>query len=186
MAGIFNRIQNASYSQLGKMLTSGEVSVKALQNYYSQELKKAKDRIRKLKKESTTEEFGAQEIPKFMSLKNLTTTSALLREVADISKFMRQRTSTIGGLKREKEARLKNLKKFGVNVTAKNYAKWMEFVKWFNLSEYSKKFMYEAEEVKDVFTESMEDEKATQKEWESLFNEYIKKQDSTSGVTQYR
>lgn len=186
MAGIFVRIQNASYSQLGKMLTSGEITETALKNYYSQELKKAKDRIRKLAKESTTEEFGAQEIPKFMSLKNLTTTTALLHEVADISRFMRQRISTIGGLKREKEARLKNLKKFGVNVTDKNYGKWMEFIKWFNLSEYSKKFMYEAEEVKDVFTDSMKDEKATPAEWERLFNEYIKRQDNSSGVTSYR
>ena len=35
-----------------------------------QELKKSKSRIRKLAKESTTKEYGAQEIPKFMSLKN--------------------------------------------------------------------------------------------------------------------
>lgn len=186
MAGIFVRIQNASYTQLGKMLTSGEITETALKNYYQQELKKAKSRIYKLAKESAIKEYGKQDIPKFMSLKNLTTTSALLHEIADISKFMRQRTSTIGGLKREKEARLKNLKKFGVNVSAENYGKWIEFVKWFNLSEYSKKFMYEAEEVKDTFLESMEDGKASPKEWDDLFKKYAEKQDSESGLTQYR
>lgn len=186
MAGIYTRIQQSSYSQLGKMVTSGEVTIKVLQNYYRQELKKAKSRIRKLDTEAVKKEYGKQDIPKFMSLKNLTTTSALLHEIADISAFMRKRDSTIGGLKREKEARLKNLKKFGVNVSAKNYAKWMEFVKWFNLSEYAKKFMYEAEEVKDVFTESMEDEKATPKEWEDLFKKYAEREDNSSGVTSYR
>lgn len=186
MAGLYTRIQKASYTQLGEMLTSGEVTEAALKNYYRQEFKKAKSRIRKLEKESTIKEYGAQDIPKFLNIKNLTTTSALLHEIADISRFMRRRSSTIGGLKREKEARLKNLKKFGLNVTPENYGKWNEFVNWFNLSEYSKKFEYEAEEVKDVFTESLKNEKATPEEWERLFNEYIKKQDSAGGVTQYR
>lgn len=186
MAGIFTRIQKASYTQLGKMLTSGEVTEAALKNYYRQEFKKAKSRIRKLEKESTIKEYGAQDIPKFLSLKNLTTMSALLHEIADISRFMRRGSSTMGGLRREKEARLENLKKFGLNVTLENYGKWNEFVNWFNLSEYSKKFMYEAEEVKDVFTESLEDEKATPAEWDDLFKKYAQLQDSTSGVTEYR
>ena len=186
MAGIFVRVQESSYSQLGKMVTSGEISIKALKNYYSQELKKAKSRIRKLDTELVEKEYGKQDIPKFLSLKNLTTTSALLHEIVDISRFMRLRTSTIGGLKREKQARLQNLKKFGINVSAENYGKWVEFVKWFNLSEYAKKFMYEAEEVKDVFTESMEDEKATPKEWEDLFKKYAEREDNTSEVTSYR
>jgi len=186
MAGIYTRIQQSSYSQLGKMVTSGEVTIKVLQNYYRQEFKKAKSRIRKLDTEAVEREYGKQDIPKFMSLKNLTTTSALLHEIADISRFMRHRSSTMGGLKREKEARIRNLQKFGLDVSPENYGKWNEFVKWFNLSEYSKKFMYEAEEVKDVFTESLENGKATPKEWDDLFKKYAEKQDSESGLTQYR
>lgn len=186
MAGLYTRIQKASYTQLGKMLTSGEVTEAALKNYYRQEYKKAKSRIRKLDTEAVEKEYGKQDIPKFLNIKNLTTTSALLHEIADISRFMRHRSSTMGGLRREKKARLENLKKFGLNVTPENYGKWNEFVNWFNLSEYSKKFMYEAEEVKDVFTESLEDEKATPEEWDKLFKEYAKLQDSASGVTQYR
>lgn len=186
MAGIYTRIQQSSYTQLGQMLTRGEVTIKVLQNYYRQELKKAKSRIRKLDTELVEKEYGKQDIPKFMSLKNLRTTSDLLHEIADISKFMRHRSSTIGGLKREKEARLQNLKKFGLNVTPENYGLWNEFVKWFNLSEYSKKFMYEAEEVKDVFTEALEDGKASPSDWEKLFKKYAEREDSASGVTQYR
>jgi hypothetical protein len=61
-----------------------------------------------------------------------------------------------------------------------------DFVKWFNLSEYSKKFMYEADVIKEVFEESLEDGKASPKEWDDLFKKYAKKQDSESGLTQYR
>lgn len=186
MAGIFVRIQQASYTQLGKMLSSGEITETAIKNYYRQELKKAKSRIYKLAKESTIKEYGTQDIPKFKSLKELTSVSDLLHEVSDISRFMRLKSTTIGGLKREKEARLKNLKKFGINVTPENYGLWNDFVKWFELSEYSKKFMYEADTIKDVFTEALDNEKPTPEEWDRLFKKYAELEDSASGVTSYR
>ena len=186
MAAVFTTIRESSYTELGELLTSGAVSEAAMRNYYRQEVKKARNRISKLKSEAITKEYGKQDIPRFMAMKNLITTGALLHEIADLNRFLNCKTSIESGLEKSKAARLKHLRERGLNISPENFGRWAEFVRWFNLSEYSKKFEYEADEVKEVFEESLKNEKATPEEWERLFNEYIKKQDSTSGVTQYR
>lgn len=185
MAAVFTTIRESSYTELGELLTSGAVSEAALRNYYKQEVKKARSRISKLKSAAITKEYGKQDIPRFMALKNLTNTGALLHEIADLNRFLNRKTSLESGLKKSKAARLKYLREWGLNISPENFGRWAEFVRWFNLSEYSKKFEYEADEVKEVFEDSLKNEKATPEEWERLFNEYIKKQDSASGVTQY-
>lgn len=186
MAGVFTTIRESSYTELGELLTSGAVSEAALRNYYRQEVKKARSRISKLKSAPITKEYGKQDLPRFMSMKNLTNTGALLHEIADLNRFLNRKTSLESGLKKTKTARLKYLREWGLNISSENFGRWAEFIHWFNLSEYSKKFEYEADEVKDVFMESIKNEKATPEEWERLFKKYAEKQDSASGVTQYR
>ena len=186
MAGVFTTIRESSYTELGELLTSGAVSEAAMRNYYRQEVKKARNRISKLKSDAITKEYGKQDIPRFMALKNLTTTGALLHEIADLNRFLNRKASLESGLRKNKAAYLEKLKEWGLDISSENFGKWAEFLQWFKLSEYSKKFEYEADEVKDVFEESLKNEKASPAEWEKLFNEYIKRQDSSSGVTEYR
>ena len=186
MAGVFTTIRESSYTELGELLTSGAVSEAAMRNYYRQEVKKARNRISKLKSDAITKEYGKQDIPRFMALKNLTTTGALLHEIADLNRFLNRKASLESGLRKNKAAYLEKLKEWGLDISSENFGKWAEFLRWFKLSEYSKKFEYEADEVKDVFEESLKNEKASPAEWEKLFNEYIKRQDSSSGVTEYR
>lgn len=185
MAGIFTTLRGSTYTQLGKLVTSGAVSEAALRNFYREERRKAQSRISKLKSEKTTLEYGKQDIPKFMQEKNLTSMSALLHEIADLNRFLNRKTSVISGLKKQKEARIKELKKFGVNVDNTSYSKWAEFIQWFNLSEYSKKFEYESTEVKDVFSEAMKQEKSTPAEWERLFQQYIDHENTQSKRRSY-
>lgn len=182
----FTTLRESTYTQLGKLVTSGAVSEAALRNFYRTERRKAQSRISKLKSEKVTREYGKQDIPKFMQEKNLTSMSALLHEIADLNRFLNRKTSLVSGLKKQKEARIKELKKFGVNVDSNSYSDWAEFIQWFNLSEYSKRFEYESTEVKDVFSEAMKQEKSTPAEWEKLFQQYVEHENTQSKRRSYR
>lgn len=186
MAVVFTTIRQSTYTQLGKLLSSGDISEAAMRNYYRTEVKKARNRISKLKNERIVSEYGKQDLPRFMSLKNLTTTAALLHEIADLNRFLNKKTSLESGLKRQKESRLKNLHEMGVDIDEDNYTLWDRFIKWFNLSEYSKKFEYEELVVQDVFDEAVKNEKSTPAEWEKLFKKYADYEDKKSRRRSYR
>lgn len=186
MAAVFTTIRESTYTQLGQLLTSGEITEVALRNYYRTEVKKARNRISKLKSSRIEQEYGKQDLPRFLSLKNLTTSSALLHEIADLNRFLNKKTSLESGLKRQKEARFNNLREMGVDIDEENYSMWDRFIKWFNLSEYSKKFEYEEIVVHDVFEEAIKNEKSTPAEWEKLFRKYAENEDKKSRRRSYR
>ena len=186
MAAVFTTIRESTYTQLGKLVSSGEITEAALRNYYRTEVKKARNRISKLKNPRIEREYGKQDLPRFMSLRNLTTTSALLHEIADLNRFLNKRTSLESGLKHEKNYRMEYLKSEGINVSEDNYLLWDEFIKWFNLSEYSKKFEYVDEVVGEVFEDAINNEKITPADWEKLFERYAKHEDKKSKRTSYR
>ena len=186
MAVNFTTLRESTYLQLGKMVTSGAISEAALRNFYRTERRKAQSRISKLKSKKVIAEYGPQDIPKFMQEKNLITMSSLLHEIADLNRFLNKRTSLISGLKHEKQYRLEYLQSEGVDVTDENYLKWDEFIKWFNLSEYSKKFEYVDETVGEVFEEAMRNEKSSPKDWEKLFEKYAENENRRSKRSKYR
>lgn len=186
MAGVFTTIRESTYTQLGKMVTTGSITESQLRNYYKSEVKKARSRISKLRSESVTTEYGKQELPRFMKEKNLTTLSALVHEIADLNRFLNKKTSLVSGLKEAKKKHLERLKNLNMKVDEGNYNKWQEFIKWFNLSEYSKKFEYEDEVIEEIFYEAVENEKSTPDEWERLFDEYIKDEDKKSKRRAYK
>ena len=186
MAAVFTTIRQSTYLQLGKLLTSGEISEAAMRNYYRTEVKKARNRISKLKNKKVIAEYGEQDLPRFMSLRNLITTSALLHEIADLNKFLNKRTSLISGLKHEKKYRMEYLQNVGFNVTEENYLRWDEFIKWFYLSEYSKKFEYVDEVIGEVFEEAMANEKTSPEDWDKLFEKYAENEDRKSKRTAHR
>lgn len=184
--GVFTQIRNATFMELGVLVSGGAISEKALRNYYSSELKKARSRISKLKSKKTAAEFGSQEIPTFESPRKLKDLRDLIHEISDLNRFNRSPTSKISGLKKEREARIENLQEMGIDVTKENYSKWAEFVRWYNRSEYGKTFEYHSKEVKQVFEESMEDGNAGPEEWQRLFQKYLEKyENSKNNRTKY-
>lgn len=179
--GVFTQIRNASFMELGVLVSGGAISEKAVRNYYSSELKKARSRISKLKSEKTTQEFGKQDIPQFESPKNLKDLRSLLREVSDLNRFNRSSTSKISGLKEEREARLENLQEMGIEVDESNFGQWADFIKWYKRSEFNKTFEYHSAEVKKVFEESIKNGKATPQDWQRLFEKYLSKYEADKG-----
>lgn len=179
--GVFTQIRNASFMELGVLVSGGVISEKAVRNYYSSELKKARSRISKLKSEKTTREFGTQDIPKFESPRNLKDLRSLLREVTDLNRFNRSATSKISGLKEERESRIEHLQEMCIDVDESNYGQWADFIKWYKKSEFNKTFEYHSAEVKRVFEESIKNGKATPQDWQRLFEKYLSKYEANKG-----
>ena len=159
-----------SIQEWGNMLSRGEISKRTLRDFYARERRTAKSRIQNLKRKTTIEQFGEQEIPEFEQVKNLKNTESLVRELVDVLRFNRKSTSTIGGLKRQRAYNIEALQEMGVDVDESNYAKWREFIEWFSKSEYSKKYDYQSPALAEVFENAPE--RATARDYERLFESY--------------
>lgn len=168
MAYITNKqLQKMNYTQLGKAIVSGELSEARLKSYFTDARKKAMDRARTVQK---TTEFGDIEKPKFSTLRNLPTMGKLVREIADINRYLEGRKSTITGLKARRAEQLANWEKHGFTfVNESNYADFMRFLDWFKHSEFIQYYDSNDDEVAEVFEAA---EKASPEEWQRLFKEF--------------
>ena len=79
------QIQSMSYNELAKMLTAGEITEKRLRSYYTDARKKAVARNRRVQE---SEFGGVAESEVFLKSRSLPTQSALLHEIADVSKYL--------------------------------------------------------------------------------------------------
>ncbi len=158
------QIQGMSYNQLGNLLASGEISEKRLRSYYTDARSKAVSRNRSVQRS----EFGkTAESETFMKLRNLTTQSALLHEIADVNKYLGSKRSTIGGQREIRRNYIENARENGMNIDESNYDKWIRFITWFKESEYALAYDSDAEEVEQAFEEG-----AGPEDWEAIFEEY--------------
>lgn len=144
------KIQEMNYSQLGKALVSGQVTEKQLRRYYREARTKANRRYKDIVRK-TKGEFGDIQKVSFMKEKDLPTTQALLREIHDVNKYLSGRSSTITGLKIQRESIIETAEKLGVDINEGNYRQWLDFLNWFNNSEFAKFFDSSSEEVAEAF-----------------------------------
>ena len=172
------KIQELNYSQLSKALTSGQVTEKQLRRYYREARTRAnrryKDIIRK-----TKGEFGDIQKVFFMKEKNITNTQSLLREIHDVNKYLSGRSSTITGLKIQRESIIETAERLGVDIDEGNYRQWIDFLNWFNNSEFAKFFDSISEEVAEAFNMS---EGASPSDWSKALEMFI---GSDSGRKKY-
>lgn len=158
------QIQHMSYNELAKMLTAGEITEKRLRSYYTDARKKAVARNRRVQES----EFGNMaESEVFLKSRSLPTQSALLHEIADVSKYLSSKRSTIGGQREIKRQYLETAQERGLDVDESNYEKWIRFIKWFKESKYAALFDSDAEEVQTAFEEG-----ADAADWEMIFDEF--------------
>ena len=110
------KIQNLSYQELGKAVVSGDYSLKQLRQAYSQMRSTAQKRIQRLNKPENIRQFGQPEKEFFRTTKALTTSSELLKEIKDISKFLTNKGSTITGLKERRDFTINKMQEYGFDV----------------------------------------------------------------------
>ena len=172
------KIQELNYSQLGKALVSGQVTEKQLRRYYREARARANRRYKDIVRK-TKGEFGEIQKVSFMKEKDLPTTQSLLREIHDVNKYLSGRSSTITGLKIQRESIIEKAEQLGVDINEGNYRQWLDFLNWFKNSEFAKFFDSSSEEVAEAFNMS---EGANPSDWSKALEMFI---GSDSGRKKY-
>lgn len=161
-------IRNMSYNQLGKMVSSGEISMKRLKSYYTSARRTAMQRTKRVQKS----EFAKLVPPEyFRKVRNLVTTSDLLHEITDVSRYLRSKSSTITGLRKSRTSQIDYLQSHGFEyVNESNYFSWIKFIQWFKGSAYSAMYDSDEPQVEEVFSMA---EQGSPEEWERLFKSFV-------------
>ena len=180
-------IQNMTLNQMAKAITSGKYSEKQLRQAYTQMRDIAMKRIGTLNKERNIKEFGKQNLyiqngEYFRKLKGITSESELLKEIKDVSSFLKSKVTTIKGLKHKKEQTLKALRDQGVDTSSIDYPEYLKFLKWFKGSEFAKKIPSDEPVLKEIFESSPNHNK---EEWTKVFKEYLKHANKSVPRRQY-
>lgn len=179
------KIQSMNYNQLGKAVIDGEYTIDELKKAYTQMRDIAVKRSKRLGSEKVTKEFGSQKMYSqdgeyFRKIKYMSSTQELIREIADVSKFLKSKKSTISGLKESRKNLLDSLNRMGFNVSQSDYINLVKFLKWFKSSEFAMKYDSDSPVVAEVFNE----EKSNPEQWRKLLEEYSKYEQGTP-VRQY-
>lgn len=175
------KIQNLSYQELGKTVVSGDYSLKQLRQAYSQMRSTAQKRIQRLNKPENIRQFGQPEKEFFRTTKALTTSSELLKEIKDISKFLTNKGSTITGLRERRDFTINRMKESGFDVDNSEYPELRNFMEWFKASEFSKKYDSDSPEVAQVFNT----EKASPEDWRKAFEALRRTEKQSAPVRKY-
>lgn len=179
------KIQGMKVSELGQSVSSGEFTIKDLRRAYTQMRDIAVKRIQRLTSERNVKQFGKPNLyiengEYFRKTKNIIGEGELLKEIADISKFLTSKSSTITGLKEKRQTILDRMAEEGFDIDKSNYLEFLEFMKWFKASEFSKKFDSTSPVVSEIFNS----EKATPEDWRKAFEAYANYKQDTP-VRQY-
>lgn len=173
-------IQSLSYNELGKGLTSGEFSLKELRQAYAQMRDVAVKRIKRITTEKNIKQFGKPNLYKhgedgdyFRETRNIITSNELLREISDVSSFLKSKRSTVTGLKKTRNALIERMSEAGFNVDNSEYLKLVKFLKWFKASEFSKIFDSDHPVTAQVWNM----EKASEEDWRKAFEEFARLQE---------
>ena len=120
-------IGGASYTQVGKMLTSGRITEQELRKYYSQARQTA---LKRIKAVEGTELAFVRNRPEFRQLKSMVTTNDLVREIADVNRFLAGAT-TKTARSETRAATIAALNEKGIDfVNAGNFNRWTQFMDW--------------------------------------------------------
>lgn len=157
-------------NQVVKALSSGDVTMKELRKEYSRLRSIAQKRIGRIEKSAIPFTKGAR--PYFSKLTNIVTERDLVREYAELSRFIESKSSTAKGRREQREKTIDTLQKRGFDVDKNNYMQFLNFMEWFKHSEYAAKYDSNSDIVQEVFdTASM---KAGSREWKKLFKALVK------------
>ena len=149
MARVSKQVRAITVNRLTRELNTGKTTIEEIQRGYNAMREKAMSRIRRIKKSEIP--FFTAEAPKFATVKQLKDTRALIHEYADLQRFISSPRSTVTGRKKIREKALASLSKHGVTwVNNSNYLEFVDFIQWFNESEYSARYDSNDNVVEDV------------------------------------
>lgn len=179
-------IQSLSYQELGEQLVSGGLTSRQLRNAYTQMRDIAVKRLKRLETPKNVQQFGKPNLyinngEYFRKTKYLVSETELLKEIADVSKFLTSKRSTISGLKETREKTLETLREAGYEIDKSQYVDFMKFMKWFKASEFSKRYDSDSPVVAEIFNS----ERANPGDWRRAFEQFSSITSGAAPVRQY-
>lgn len=139
----------ATYNQIGKLLTTGRVNEAELRKYYSRARQTALKRIKAV--EGTNLAF-VQNKSEFRTIKQMVTTSDLVREIADVNRFLSGKT-TKAARREHRNTVINTLHSKGITfVNSENFNRWTRFMDWARSSGIiGRGYDSESDEVEETF-----------------------------------
>ena len=141
-------LHGATYNQIGSLLTSGKVTEKELLKYYRNARETALKRVKANEKAGLP--FGNK--PEFRKAGNVVTVSDLVREIADVNRFLNAKTSAAA--RRDTiQKRLDTMHSRGLfkDVNIHNYHVFERFMNWFKSTGLNTSYSSESDEVEYTF-----------------------------------
>lgn len=142
------RIGGATYNQIGRMLSLGQINEADLRYYYSRARKTALQRIRTAAK---TDVAFQRNIPTFRKIPDIVTTSDLVHEIADVNRFLSGET-TVTKRRAHRDKVISRLNEKGIDFVNKgNFQYWTNFMDWARSADILSGYGSESDEVEETF-----------------------------------
>lgn len=181
------KLQNMNLNELLKALDTGTYSKSDMRKAYTQMRDIAVKRIKRLNTEANIRKYGKQNLyiengEYFKKLKGITSDTELIKELREVSTFLKSSASTVTGQKAKKKKIMETIESEGGKISDSEYPKFLEFLKWFKSSEYAKKIGSTEAIVSEVFNSS---QSGNPEGWRKAFDQYLKHGNRTAPVRQY-
>lgn len=157
-------LKGASVAKMGELLTQGKITESELRSYYRGARKTAAGRQQAAEKAglSVKGEIG-------MKSSNITTTGALLREIADVNRFLKQ--GTVTARKESMDKILKTMHGRGLfqNVNQSNFDSFTRFMDWARAAGIFKSYSSESDVIEETIDAVISTGASTAAEFSELF-----------------
>lgn len=165
-------VRRSAYNDLVVALNKGEISEKDLRKKYSEFRKQIMSQIKRIEKSDIT--FLPGTAPTMRKAANLITTRDLVHEIATGLQFYHSKSYSITQRKEQRRVAIEKLAEHGIKIKVSQYDEWRRFMQWFKSSSFAAIYDSDSAVTQLVFNS---ESASTSQEWESLFIEWMKKND---------
>lgn len=171
-AALQEKFGNMSFAKMSDLLESGKVKISDIRKYYTDARSKAVKRVARVMKSDVPFVDAAPDFKKTSQLSD----ADLLKEVADVNKFLRGETfgaTTVPERREIKKKAIETLKKRGYTfINNNNFQDWARFQKWMRSVGISAEYDSDSPTLVNVFKQAQKEKNNSSQRWSELFNEY--------------
>lgn len=168
-------VKRSAYNDLVAALNKGEITEKDLRKKYSEFRKQIMSQIKSIEKSDIT--FLPGTAPVMRKAKNLITTRDLLHEIATGLQFYHSKSYTLTQRKEQRRLAIEKLAEHGIKINESQWDEWRRFMQWFKHTSFATIYDSDSAVTQMVFNSEAA---STAEEWESLFLEWMKKNDTAN------
>ena len=173
-AALQEKFGNMSFAKMSDLLESGKVKISDIRKYYTDARSKAVKRVARVMKSDVPFIDAPPDFNKTSQLAD----SDLLKEAADVNKFLRGETygaTTVPERRTIKKKAIETLKKRGYTfINNNNFQDWARFQKWMRSVGISAEYDSDSPTLVNVFKQAQKEKNNSSQRWSELFDEYRK------------